>query len=182
MSNKYKKGEFLSRTSYMLVTGSDNTGLTVKNQKNLEWAIATNIVENECISASQFSKEEKKSKTEICEILESTKGTVFTVNYNKQVDKDKLKETLENLYPNKGKIISKDDFDKNVKSILKSVETGEERTLVGYLKSTKTLFGRYQVIDLEVNFDPSIDNNGDRQVDSKTINWLIFNDVKYIVK
>lgn len=177
---KFKKGDILSRTSYMIIE-STAVNSKVRNDKNLTWEIANNILENESVSANFYEKEEKISRSAICDILENTNGTVFTVNFNKQADIKNVKNTLENLYPNKGKIASKDEFDKEVKAILKSINTGEERTLVGYLLSTKQEFGRYLVKDLEIVFNDNT-AHAERQVDSKTINWLIYNKIKYIVK
>ncbi len=177
---KFQKGDILSRTSYMII---ESTGTTskVRNDKNLSWNIGNDILENESTSANYIEKTEQVSRTKICEILENSNGAVFTVNFNKQADTKNVKTTLEALYPNKGKIASKDEFDKEVKAILKSLNVGEERTLTGYLLSTKQEFGRYLVKDLEIVFNDNT-AHAERQVDSKTINWLIFNKIKYEVK
>lgn len=56
---------------------------------------------------------------------------------------------------------------------------GTERVLRGKLVAPEPLLGRSMVEDLDL--DPS-DKNRMRQVDHRTINWLVVNGVKYTVK
>lgn len=56
---------------------------------------------------------------------------------------------------------------------------GTNRTLVGRLLDNENLLGRSNVIDLEL---PSSEKNKMRQVDHRTIHWLILRGVKYTVK
>lgn len=178
---KINKNDIFSRTSYFVVRNISQEMVEVTNTKNLTWQIGKNIIENECISAINFTKEEMVSKTKICEILESTNGAVFTVTFSKQIEDDYIYKTLQDLYPNKGKIVSKEKFDRSVKSIIKNIKTGEKRVLTGHLIDSKQEFGRYKVIDLEIQLNDS-SKHSVRQVDSKTIEELIFNNVKYKVK
>lgn len=176
-----ERKDILSRTSYMQVidTGSK---VKVKNTTGFQWEIENPIIQNECKSANFFNKEEVVSRTRICEILESTNGAVFTVTFSKQITEEDILSKLldiglENTQENEGVWVDKNDYSLLTKEILK----GEERTLIGYLIDTKQEFGRYKVIDLEVQFnDPKA--HALRQVDSKTISELIYNSVKYKVK
>jgi hypothetical protein len=74
---------------------------------------------------------------------------------------------------NKGKIKA----NAVIKKELSKAMEGEERTLIGYTISREISWGRSMVIDLETE-----DNNKIRQVDHRTINWLICKNVKYSVK
>lgn len=56
---------------------------------------------------------------------------------------------------------------------------GSERILKGRLVKPEPLLGRSMVEDLEL---PLTDKNRMRQVDHRTINWLIVDGVKYTVK
>lgn len=57
---------------------------------------------------------------------------------------------------------------------------GEERTLIGHLKSIEAHLGRTNVVDLEV---PVGDKTlGLRQIDNRTINWLVLDNIKYVTK
>lgn len=181
---KVKVGTILSEIQYYKVVGIDSNATTVKNERGFEFKIGNNIVEEGSFSADQFEKEEKITKTAMGELFSSIGDTVFTVNFNKQVKKEDIKTVLETLYANKGgAIISKADFDKKVKAILASVYEGEERTLTGYRISSDVVLGRSTVIDL--NLEPDFTKAYDvrlRQVDHRSINWLIYKNVKYIVK
>lgn len=57
-------------------------------------------------------------------------------------------------------------------------QNGEERTLRGRLVNSEHLMGRSMVEDLDVDAD----SHRLRQVDHRTINWLIVDGVKYIAK
>lgn len=55
---------------------------------------------------------------------------------------------------------------------------GSERTLVGRYAGTETIFGRSNVIDLEI----PADQHRLRQVDHRTITSIIFDGVRYTLK
>lgn len=171
-----KRNDILSRTSYMQVIDTGGK-VRVKNTTEFQWEIENPILQNECKSANFFNKEEVVSRTRICEILESTNGAVFTVVFSKQLNENKFAEIVTNLSNGEASRLASSQ----VKSYLEQVLQGEERTLIGHLIDTKQEFGRYKVVDLEVQFtDPKAHSL--RQVDSKTISELIFNSVKYKVK
>lgn len=54
---------------------------------------------------------------------------------------------------------------------------GQTRVLTGHLIDTENEFGRSNVVDLEI-----IKGHPLRQVDHRTINWIVFKGVKYTVK
>lgn len=163
-----KKGNILSRTSYMEVLNTNNVETEVTNGSK-RWNISNDILISESKSATWYNEEKFLSRGSICEILENTNGAVFSVTFNKQVTKEqivtKLRETDGQLGAE-----AKADY----------ILQGEERTLIGYLVDTKQEFGRYKVVDLELQFKGESHNL--RQVDSKTITQLIFNGVKYKIK
>ena len=55
---------------------------------------------------------------------------------------------------------------------------GSNRTLVGRLAGTENIFGRSDVVDLT----KPADSHRIRQVDHRTLQWLIFDGVKYSLK
>src|SRR6188508_162613 len=171
-----KKGDKLSRTSYMEVISTNGRETEVTNGVK-KWSISNDILISESKSATWFNETKVLSATSVCEVLEQTNGAVFSVTFTKQVDEEKLAEYLEG----EDKKISKSASITDYKYLAKSFLQGEKRTLIGYLIDTKQEFGRYKVIDLELQFKDSSKYNI-RQVDSKTISELIFNGVKYKVK
>ncbi len=166
-----KKGNILSRTSYMEVLSTNNVETEVTNGSK-RWYISNDILINECKSATWYNEEKFLSRSSICQILENTNGAVFSVTFNKQV-------TEEDLATKITQYIRSTEY-KDIKELAKSLSVGEERTLIGYLVDTKQEFGRYKVVDLELQFKGESQNL--RQVDSKTITELIFNGVKHKIK
>jgi hypothetical protein len=176
-----KKGNILSRTSYMEVLNTNNVETEVTNGSK-RWNISNDILINESKSATWYNEEKFLSRSSICEILEQTNGAVFTVTFTKQVDEEEANVKMLKYIKKLTIARCKEDLsglDSN--EIVKDILKGEERTLIGYLIDTKQEFGRYKVIDLELQFKDSSKYNI-RQVDSKTISELIFNGVKYKVK
>jgi hypothetical protein len=115
----------------------------------------------------------------------SSIGVAMTVNFNTQVKEKDAVEQLVEIYPNKGgKMASEADYKKRVASIISSVITGKERTMVGRHYGSVNEFGRVSFIDMEVEKDtskPEYDSRT-RQVDPRTINWMIIRGVKYKTK
>ena len=61
--------------------------------------------------------------------------------------------------------------------------SGDERILIGYLVQVETGFGRSTVIDLQASKGSNPNHDGRlRQVDHRTLNWLIHKNVKHTVK
>lgn len=183
MENKSKfkeltRGEFLSETQYYEVKSISPTDVTVINERGYEFTIGSGIVEEGIYSASQFKGTLEVTRTELIEIFSKVGDTVFTVCYNKQPSADAINDAIESA--NKGKIIPVADLKKLVKNAYK----GEIRTLIGYLISVETGFGRSLVIDLEADKSKSTPewDSRLRQVDHRTLNWLIHQNIKYIVK
>ncbi len=170
-----KKGNILSRTSYMEVLNTNNVETEVTNGSK-RWNISNDILINESKSATWYNEEKFLSRSSICEILENTNGAVFSVTFNKKINEEKFAEIVTNLSNGQSSRLPQPE----VKSYLEQVLQGEERTLIGYLVDTKQEFGRYKVVDLELQFKG--ENHNLRQVDSKTITQLIFNGVKYKIK
>lgn len=172
------KGEIICVTEYVKVlkTGKTEDGKPAIWVKNLETGKEIGIeqdIATEYSSADKFAKTEKVSLTRIIEILESAGDKVFTVNFNKKPKEDEIAKAIAALpvgdLQNKKKIVE--------------CFKGEERTLRGRMVAAEPKLGRSTVIDLDLEkiikgeFDSRL-----RQVDHRTINWLIFADTKYVVK
>lgn len=169
-TSQLRIGDKLSRTSYMTILGRNIKGFIVKNEAGFEWTIDEGVIAEECYSADQFNETKEITRTELIEIFSKTGDAIYTVNFNKQ---PKVEEVFDEI-ANKGKLISNSDMKKKLKEGMK----GEPRTLVGYTVKVETGFGRSQVVDLEV---PQGQHNI-RQVDHRTLNFLILKNIKYIVK
>ena len=169
LSHQIKSGDKLSRLSYIKVLNVFSSAVEVQNEEGVKWTIDKAILEKECYSANQFTETKIVNRSELIEIFNKTGDNIYTVSFNKQA---KLADAFDAVC-NKGKLKS----NAVLKKELSEAMSGEERTLIGYTISREIAWGRSMVIDLETE-----DTNRIRQVDHRTLNWLICQNVKYIVK
>jgi hypothetical protein len=178
-SEQLQVGEYLSEVQYYKIVGVDTKTVTVVNERGFEFKVSKGIIAEGMYSASQYKIEKQVTRTEICEELEQAGNQIFTVNFYKQVKEKNVQEKLLSAINSKNDSpLSKTEITKVLKKVSKSLLQGEERTLIGYLLKVEPKVGRSTVIDLEL----SADQYRVRQVDHRTINWLIIKNVKYIVK
>lgn len=173
-----KVGDYLSEVQYYKVKEKIGNTLVVINERNFEFSISSQIIEEGIYNAGQFTVEKPVTRTELIEIFSSARDTVFTVSYHKQPKVEDINEAIE--LSNKGKILPI----KDLKLLIKGAYKGVERVLVGYMVKVETGFGRSMVVDLEADRSKSTENWDSRlrQVDHRTLNWLIYRGVKYTVK
>lgn len=175
--NEIKVGDYLSEIQYYKVTDKNPMALIIKNERGFQFSVSNAIVEEGMYSSNQALTEEKVTRTELIEIFSKVGNTIFSVNFNKQPTASDINEAIEST--NKGKILPI----KEMKSLIKEAFKGQERTLTGYLVRTETGFGRSTVIDIEQERGSNPEYDGRlRQVDHRSLNWLIHKNVKYIVK
>jgi hypothetical protein len=172
-----RKGHILSETQFYVVESVSGDKVNLKSQDGQLITVPDKYVEKCLISAHDFSKVEKLSRTELVKKVLEASNMAITVNFNKKVDEKAIISGLDDLYPNAGKMVSKADYTKKVKASIKSLLEGEERTMIGYHQSQTDDFGRIQFADMEVT-----SGHNQRQIDPRTVNWAIINNVKYEVK
>lgn len=179
-----KEGEKLSETQHYSVVKIKGEKVQLRNDFGEDIVVDSAYVEKCLLSASQYDSEKTVNKTEAAQMFLANPGIVLTVNFNTKVDEKEVKSSLYELYPNKGgKILSEADFKKKVNEALKGVVTGKERTMVGRHFGELNDLGRVNFIDMEEERDfTKIYDNRQRQVDPRTINWMIIKGVKYNVK
>jgi len=180
-----KVGEKLSETQYYSVVKIVGDKVQLKADNGEDIVLNKGYVENLLTSSTQFEREEAITKTDAAALFLASPGVVMTVNFNTQVKEKDAIEQLRDIYPNKGgKMTSEADYTKKVKEIISSVITGKERTMVGRHYGSQNEFGRVSFIDMEVDKDPSKPDydSRTRQVDPRTINWMIIRSVKYKIK
>lgn len=180
-----KAGEKLSETQFYSVVKVVGDQVQLKPDVGDDIVVNKGYVENFLTSASQYESEEKKTKTEMAELFLASRGTAMTVNFNTQVKEKDAVEQLAAIYPNKGgKMVSEADYKKKVGEIISSVIVGKERTMVGRHYGSQNEFGRVSFIDMEITRDATkVDyDSRTRQVDPRTINWMIIRGVKYTTK
>ena len=147
----------------------DGDDVVLRNERGFEYIADASIVEEGMDNANQFSETRKITRVQMVKILETTHGAIFTVNFNKQVTKDAGEVKLQD--------ISADDLATKAGrlKVMDNLLKGEERTIRGKVVKVEPKLGRTQVIDQDVN-----DDHKERLVDHRTINWLIFQNIKYV--
>lgn len=174
-SRTLREGDKLSRISYMEVVSNRNGSLFVRNEDGLEWSIASDIVEKECYS-TQYDTVKEVTRTEMAEILMHSRDSIIKVNFNKQATADSVIEAIDTLLEKSPKL-------KFTKKGMELLLMGAERTLIGYVIATEPVLGRTIVIDMEIEKDKDATwDNRQRQVDHRTLNYLIVKNVKYVLK
>lgn len=183
--SKIKVGTILSETQFYTVTSvnaKQNT-IKVKTDNNLEFEIQGSSLIEVLNSADQFSETIKCSRTELAEIFKAHPRTAMTVNFNTKVNEKEVMDKIIAIYPNKGKMDSKANFEATVKAAVKEALEGEQRTMVGRHYSSTDDFGRVHFTDMNLTKDENKSyDTRTRLVDPRTINWIIVNGKKYIQK
>lgn len=179
-----KENDKLSEAQFYSVVKKTDKQVQLRNDAGELIVVDKEYVEKCLTSANQFEEEKSITKTEAASLFLGAANVVMTVNFNKQVKEKEAREELYKLYANKGgTVISEAEYKKRVNSAVASILVGEERTMVGRHFGEQNELGRVHFIDMEIvkTIGEEYDNRL-RQVDPRTINWLIIRGVKYKVK
>lgn len=152
---KIAPGEILSCFQYMQVTKIAGNTIHLRRDDGKVIEIEKEILVQDSYSADHFDQTVTCSMTELAEILNDAKDTIFTVNFRCQPTAETVMEKLKVLNMD----IVKNEAE--IKKLSKSLIEGEETTLIGHLADGSQSFGRTLVIDLE--------SGGFKQVDHRTI-------------
>ena len=162
--SKLEVGNWFSGTSYYEAQ-TINKDTVICSSKGMNIEISKDIIEYEMHNSSVHATEEKIPLTQVATKLAEANSKCFTVCFTCKVNEKDVKEKLSGM--------SEKEIKSKAKELSKELLLGHEKTLVGRLSKAEGKFGRSLVIDL-----PS---EGFRQVDHRTIKWLIIDNVKYVV-
>ena len=132
--------------------------------------VSRDIIEK-MASASHYKQEVAMNMTALAELLETFSDTVFTVQFHKQPTVESAQEALESV-----KYADLTDK-KTASQLVKEITDGALCTMTCHLITVENHFGRSTVIDLGAQTE-----NKFRQVDHRTIEYIIFKNVKYVLK
>lgn len=167
-------GDRLSEMQHYTVIEKKDDEAVLRNERGFEYRAQAGIIEEGMDSANQFIRTERISRTALVDVLESTAGCIFTVNFNKQATAEGNLERLNAAIANNFAGLR----DEEAKAELAASFTrGEDRTIRGVLDRTEPKLGRTRVFDQDV-----ANGNNQRLVDHRTINWLIYQNIKYVVQ
>ena len=146
------------------MTSINGREVVLKNHKDGSYEMAdASILSSDMWSADHFDTEVKCTMTDLSTIIQSCGDTVFTVRFSKKIDCKQVEENLKNA-----------DLSSSIKTISKGLIEGEKTEITGYLVESCNILGRSVVIDLNAEAP-----NNFRQVDHRTIEYIIFRNVKY---
>lgn len=169
-----KVGDWVSRASYMQVVKNDTSGLEVRNEHGMVWSIGHHIVAAECYS-TQFRETREVSRTELSRIMrEEARDSIFVCSFLKAVTEEHIAELLATVDTAPAGMDAR-----RRKVLAKDLMKGERRELTGYMLGVEESTGRFKVIDLKAE---GVGKARERQVDPRTLEWVVLRNVKYTVK
>lgn len=184
LTNPIGIGDTISYNAFYKVEKiKSSTEIVVIDESNQKINISGKELLKELNSANSYHTTLSISRTEIIEVFRNNARIAMSVNFNTKVDKTEVIKQIQDLYPNKGAITTKVNFDKAIKTAITEALDGKERTMIGRHYSSIDEFGRYSFVDMNLTKDDTKDyDTRTRKVDPRTINWIIVNGIKYEVK
>jgi len=162
--------QWLSQTAYLTVKDITGSRITVENSFGQTMHVSKDIIEK-MHSANHFKTSVPMNMTSLAELLESVGDTVFSVRFHKKSNEEQVQKRLQETKLS-------DLKDKAALSTLaKELIEGEICEMVCCLVKAESRLGRSTVIDLS-----STKESRFRQIDHRTIEYIIFNNAKYELK
>ena len=129
--------------------------------------IDKSILRDEMENANLWGSEERVSMTDLATIMTLADNMCFQVCFNCKADEKSVMEKLK-------AIKAKPQDAAAAKALAKDCLKGREQTLICRLSKSEGKLGRSLVIDLV--------SGSFKQIDHRTIQWIVCNNVKYILK
>lgn len=185
-----KVGSILSESSFFVVKSVNPSDITVNDDLGNELKISKSYVEKVLSSADSFLKEEKKTMTELAELFINSARIAMTVAFYKK-DQAKTKKVFDAEKAAKIKEIQEarvsdvpNLLSNLIENPLSKIIPGELRVMKGRHYGHVDELGRIHFIDMEQTRDTSKTDydTRKREVDPRTIQYLIVGGVKYSLK
>jgi len=148
--------------NYWKATGGTNF-VGVDGSTNI---IHERLLERDFWSADLYDQEVKCRMTDLASILQQAQNIVIKVAFKKKITPEAIVSCLSDMGHKNAKSMPR--------TILKEIAEGEECVITGHLVNSENHLGRSSIIDLNA---PA--GNNFRQVDHRTIQWIIYKNVKY---
>ena len=169
-----KVGEKLSELQYYTVDKITGNEVDLKLDNGQIATVDSKYAEACLISASQFDSEVTINRTDAINLLGASANLALTVNFNTKVDPKDIKaakKTIADALEGKIKLSVK-----QANELIDSITEGKDRTMVGRHSGEFNEFGRLKFIDMQAGSGFNF-----RQVDPRTVNWMIIKGIKYNV-
>lgn len=187
--NLLKKGAILSEVSFFKVVSIESDGIRVVNDNGDQLGIGKEYAETILQSADIFNSEEKKNMTELADLLITSPRIAMTVAfYKKDIVKTKKVYTAE--VDAAIKRVQEATVSK-VEGLLKDlIENPISKSIPGDLRIMKGRhyghvddLGRLHFVDMEQDLVAGKDyDTRIRQIDPRTIQYIVVAGVKYTLK
>jgi len=186
---KLKPGSILSENSFFVVKEIKPGKVIVKDEYGNDITIGEAYVDKVLHCADYFEKEEKKTMTELAELFISSPRIAMSLAFYKK-STEKTKKAFEAEKSAKIKEIQNASLSTAAKLLEDLIENPISKTIPGELRVIKGRhsghideLGRVHFIDMELSKESDKDyDTRKREVDPRTIQWLIVNKVKYTLK
>jgi len=181
-------GSILSETSFFVVKSVNKNDVTLTDDFGNELNISNDYVEKILSPADIFTSEEKKTMTELAELFINSPRIAMTVAfYKKDVPKTKTalkaeKEAMVTSFQNAKVSEIEGLVQRFIDNPITTVIPGELRIMKGRHYGEMDDLGRIQFVDMEIAKGSGATDARLRQVDTRSIQYLIVNKVKYILK
>lgn len=183
-----KKGSILSETSFYKVKEVNADHMVVTTDDGQDVKISNQYVEKILDAADYFESEEKKTMTELAELFIGSPRIAMTVAFFKK-ETTKTKKTYEAEKKAKideiqsAKVADVPGLLENlIENPITKTIPGELRVMKGRHYGSVDELGRVQFVDMEKEKGAGETDARMRQVDPRTIQYLIIGGVKYTLK
>ena len=167
---KLAVGQYLSELAYYQVKKIAGKTVEVESSVGGEISVDFDLIK-EMDSAQHHAKEVASTMTQLVEVLETAKDTVFKVTFRKQANVDNAAKVLDG--------VSLADLKNTAKksAIADQIASGERSTMICRMIELQTILGRSTVLDLSADTE-----NKFRQIDHRTIESIVLRNVLYTLK
>lgn len=183
------KGTILSETSFYVVKECKGGKVIVNDDFGHEITLSDKYVQEITVCADYYEKEEKKSMTELAEIFINNPRMAMTVAYitkateKTKKDFDAEKTAKINEIQNASLKTAATLLSDLIENPITKAIPGKLRVMKGRHYGNMDDLGRVHFIDMEIDRDTTKDyDTRSRQVDPRTIQYLVVNKVKYSLK
>lgn len=169
-ASQLKVGDMFSGTSYYeTVTDMGDSNQVFCYEKSFNdrgVMVDKRILNEEMTNGSLYQEEQKLSMTDLATKLTAANNMCFQVCFTKKPDARKVAEQLSEIKKAPSAAAARD--------LAKKCLVGDESTLICHLTKAEGKLGRSLVIDLPTG--------GFRQVDHRTLKWIVIDNVKYVLR
>jgi hypothetical protein len=181
-------GSILSETSFFTVEKVNSTNIEVRDDNGNQLTIGKDYVEKILDSADIYENEEKKTMTELAELLINSPRIAMTVAFYKK-DTEKTKKAYEAEKQEKIQEIQNAKvadlpglLNDLIENPLSKVIPGELRVMKGRHYGNVDDLGRLHFVDMEIQRTKTDYDDRMRQIDPRTVVYIIVGNTKFTLK